>query len=83
MPGKENYFSVATSRHPMFTEDDVEINIFALMMSSMMETVADLQESIAMVQMESDLSNVTAVTWERVREATLAEYDDLLALIER
>ena len=82
MPGKGNLFSDATSRHPNLSED-VEINSFALMMSSLMESGEDQNESIAMVQVKSDLNRVTAVTWERVQEATHNEYGDLMSLIEQ
>ena len=67
MPGKGNSFSDATSRHPVLPSDDI---------------ADDQKESIAMVRLKSDLNNVKAVTWERVKQATATEYGDLLHLIE-
>ena len=76
MPGKENFFSDATSRHPVLSED-FEINSFVLCWKLTKTT-----EAVAMVQVKSELNKVTAVTWERVQEATHNEYSDLLNLVE-
>ena len=80
-PGTDNCFGDATSRHPVFSED-MEINSFALAVSAMLATDEDQIEDIAMIQVKSALDKVTAVTWERVQEATHSEYDDLLRSIE-
>ena len=52
MPGKENFFSDATSRNPVLSED-FEINSFALIMSAMLETDEDHCDAVAMVQVKS------------------------------
>ena len=81
MPGSENSFGDATSRHPVYSED-FEINSFALTVSAMLATAEDQIEEIAMVNVRSDLDRVTCVTWERVQVATHNEYDDLVKSIE-
>ena len=75
LPGIDNCFSDTASRHPVSSED-MEINSYALLMSAIMVSPEDLAEEIAMVHIKSDLNKVSAVTWERLQEATFAEYSD-------
>ena len=80
LPGKVNHFSDAVSRYPSKNED---VDGFAALVISMMETSIEEEKDIASLQAKSDLNRVVAVTWDMVQEATYAESAELMSSIQR
>ena len=80
MPGKKNLFADAASRHPL--GDEVEVSSYAASLSIIMRTQGDNCEAALMAAIKSDLNKIRAVTWERVREATLAQFERLMRLVQ-
>ena len=64
MPGRNNAFSDATSRHP---------NKYAEMSSLSMRSEGDIEEDAIIAGVIDDVNKLFAVTWERVRSESLKD----------
>ena len=81
MPGKKNLFADAASRHPV--GDGVEVSSYAASVSIIMRTQGDNCEAALMAAIKSNkLNKIRVVTWERVGEATLAQFERLMSLVQ-
>jgi len=86
LPGKGNSFSDATSRHPASEDKQAEINSFLCLVNSKLDesTVQRVDEHGKIIAtFNINLNKVTAVTWERVQEATFSEFGALMTLINQ
>ena len=86
MPGKSNSFSDATSRNPAPSMTEEEIDDFVSMINVNLEDSAlsysdGLSNIIA--TFKSELNKVSAITWERVQEATFSELSGLMTIIQK
>ena len=82
-PGKSNHFSDAISRHPAQCEEpweEPEVASFISLVNSLLEE--EEQAEVALLQSKVNLNKVTAITWEKVQEATYDEYSDILAFLQ-
>ena len=71
MPGKENYFADATSRHPADNpNDDVMDVMLAETLASLRLVEDDTNDAEIHVDANSEIDRVRAVTWDLVRQET-------------
>ena len=71
MPGKENYFADATSRHPADNpNDDVMDVTLAETLASLRLVEDDTNDAEIHVDANSEIDRVRAVTWDLVRQET-------------
>ena len=91
MPGKGNSFSDAISRNPATKEDE---ETFLALINSKMEDdsypvqCAILADESSMTvneaaSIKTDFKKISAITWERVQEATFSELEKLMCLIQK
>ena len=84
LPGKQNTFSDALSRHPHSQEEEEN---FVSLINAKTPDYADLDQAdsmnLSVCTVQSNLNKVYAITWSRVQQATFDEYEELKSLIVR